>query len=154
MPDTKDKIIASLEARIAALEGQLQPKPEPAEKPPTLEDFGLTRDPFGIVRDGKGKPIRNAGGPAPRADGEDARRVELTAKFEKMTAGLWEDEPHVRVRELEQFIEDDGDYRPPIYRDPTGIVRNRDGTRYIPGEFAKTKGEMAAFARSVGKRKR
>jgi hypothetical protein len=120
--------IDSLKARIAALEEQLAPKPE-RDAQSDLESFidRGTKDPFGMRRDGRGKPI-------PREVEEptsppDARAIQLKAKFDHLTRGCFEPGSWQYETELDHYIEADGNYRPSLWRDPMGIIRNRDGER-------------------------
>ena len=122
--------IDSLKARIAALEEQLAPKPERDAQPDhDLESFidRGTKDPFGMRRDGRGKPIQRE--VEHLAPPPNARAVRLKAKFDHLTRGCFEPGSWQYETELDHYIEADGNYRPSLWRDPMGIIRNRDGER-------------------------
>lgn len=132
----------SMEQRIAALEEKLTPKPE-------RERSSAPKDPFGIRRDGRGKPI-------PRQVEEptsppDARAIQLKAKFDKLTRGCFEPGGWQYQTELDHYIEADGDYRPSLWRDPMGIIRNRDGERAstAAAERDEARAIMAEMAKEV-----
>ena len=114
--------IDSLKARIATLEAQIAPKPKKREK---LPEAGI-RDPFGIRRDGRGKPIPREVDLTPPPN---ARELELKAKFDKLTRGCFEEGSWQYETELDHYLEADGNYRPSLWRDPMGVIRNRDGER-------------------------
>lgn len=115
--------ISILKARIATLEAQIAPKPEP--KCEKLPEPG-TKDPFGMRRDGRGKPIPRDVDLTPPAN---ARELELKAKFDKLTRGCFEPGSWQYETELDHYIDADGKYRPSLFRDPMGVIRNRNGER-------------------------
>lgn len=116
--------ISILKARIAALEAQIAPKPKP-KKREKLPEPG-TKDPCGIRRDGRGKPIPQEIDLTPS---RRARELELKAKFDKLTRGCFEFGSWQYENELDHYMEADGNYRPSLWRDPMGVIRNRDGAR-------------------------
>lgn len=116
--------ISILKARIAALEAQIAPKPKP-KKREKLPEAG-TKDPFGIRRDGSGRPIPREVDLTPS---RSARELELKAKFDELTRGCFEFGSWEYENELDRYMEADGNYRPSLWRDPMGVIRNRDGER-------------------------
>lgn len=117
--------ISILKARIATLEAQMVPKPKPAPKKEKLPEPG-TKDPFGMHRDGRGKPIPREVDLTPPPN---AREIELKAKFDQLTRGCFEPGSWQYETELDHYIDADGKYRPSLFRDPMGVIRNRDGER-------------------------
>lgn len=117
--------ISILKARIATLEAQMAPKPKPAPKKEKLPVPGV-KDPFGMHRDGRGKPIPREVDLTPPPN---AREIQLKAKFEKLTRGCFEPGSWQYETELDHYIEADGNYRPSLFRDPMGVIRNRNGER-------------------------
>lgn len=117
--------ISILKARIATLEAQIAPKPEPKPKREKLPEPG-TKDPFGMSRDGRGKPIPRDVDLTPPTN---ARELELKAQFDKLTRGCFEPGSWQYETELDHYIDADGRYRPSLFRDPMGVIRNRNGER-------------------------
>jgi hypothetical protein len=117
--------ISILKARIATLEAQIAPKPKPTPKKEELLEPG-TKDPFGMRRDGRGKPIPRDVDLTPPPN---AREIELKAKFDKLTRGCFEPGSWQYETELGHYIDADGKYRPSLFRDPMGVIRNRNGER-------------------------
>ena len=86
-----------------------------------------TKDPFGIRRDGRSKPIqREVDHLEPSVD---ARAIQLKAKFDHLTRGCFKEGSWQYETELDHYLEADGNYRPSLWRDPMGVIRNRNGER-------------------------
>lgn len=117
--------ISILKARIATLEEQMAPKPKPAPKKEKLPGPGV-KDPFGMHRDGRGKPIPRE---VELTSPPNAREIELKAKFDQLTRGCFEPGSWQYETELDHYIDADGKYRPSLFRDPMGVIRNRNGER-------------------------
>lgn len=126
MPQDLDRQIDELKERLAELESA-QPKRKKKKDDDWASDAPI-KDACGVVRDGRGKVVQTGERAVARTD-DEAKAIRLTARFERLTKGLYADSPELWASELDSFIEANGSYQPSRFRDPMGMARNRNGQR-------------------------